>query len=455
LDSAERYMRANVVGNYRIIGPLGTGGMGTVYGAEHVLIGRLAAVKVLLPQYGRNRGIVTRFFNEARAVGAIQHPGIVELYDFGHMDDGSAYIVMELLRGETLAGRIAGRGRLTEAEALAIVRGIAGALGAVHAKGIVHRDIKPDNVFLVPDLEAASGERVKVLDFGIAKLTDDRGALNRTSTNSMLGTPMYMAPEQCRGADDVDHRADLYSLGCVLFEMIAGVPPFLGEGAGEVIAAHLHIAPPALRTLAREVSPSTDQIVAALLAKHPEDRVQTAHELIELLDGGVGATFASSHAQVTIRLTSASHPAVSTTLGTAAGAMVLPPTPSRPRGHAFAGIAAAGLAVAVAASVFVLGARGRVDPDESKPPPATVEAARPSPSATANTTMGTANDAAMPAAPPDPIPISRGNEPPAAAPVIPSRAAGAPPSASVAPKPDASPRKAGRGPRSAVKRVAK
>ncbi len=201
---------------------------------------------------------MARFFNEARAVSAIQHPGIVELYDFGYMDDGSAYIVMELLRGETLASRIAGRGRLTEAEALAIVRGIAGALGAVHAKGIVHRDIKPENLFLVPDPEAAAGERVKVLDFGIAKLTDDPGALSQTSTHAMFGTPMYMSPEQCRGAGQVDHRADLYALGCVLFEMLAGVPPFVSEGAGEVIGAHLHVAPPALRTLVPEVSPLTD-----------------------------------------------------------------------------------------------------------------------------------------------------------------------------------------------------
>ena len=187
-------MRDSVVGSYRIIGPLDTGGMGTVYCAEHVLIGKPAAVKVLLPQYARDHGIVTRFFNEARAVSAIHHPGIVELYDFGYMEDGSAYIVMELLRGETLASRIARRGRLREPEALAIVRGIAGALAAVHAKGIVHRDIKPENVFLVPDADAACGERVKVLDFGIAKLTDDQGALTQTSTNAMLGTPMYMSP---------------------------------------------------------------------------------------------------------------------------------------------------------------------------------------------------------------------------------------------------------------------
>jgi eukaryotic-like serine/threonine-protein kinase len=353
-------MSASLVGSYRIVGPLGTGGMGTVYCAEHALIGRPAAVKVLLPQYGRDRSIVTRFFNEARAVSAINHPGIVELYDFGYMDDGSAYIVMELLRGETLASRIYSRGCLTEVETLSIVRGIAGALAAVHARGIVHRDIKPENVFLVPDLDAASGERVKVLDFGIAKLGDDQGALNHTSVDAMLGTPLYMAPEQCRGAGQVDHRADLYGLGCVMFEMLTGEPPFMGEGAGEVIGAHLHVEPPAVRSLAPEVSQHTAQVVAALLAKRPDDRPQSAHDLLQLLQHPSGPAPSSSATQVTLRLTGAdSHPAISTTLGSAAGIVVLPPAPHRPR--AFIAAGAVVTALAAAAIALVVSIRGGDD----------------------------------------------------------------------------------------------
>jgi len=353
-------MPVSLVGSYRILGPLGTGGMGTVYCAEHALIGKPAAVKVLLPQYVRDRGIVARFFNEARAVSAIDHPGIVELYDFGYMDDGSAYIVMELLRGETLASRIASRGRLVEAEVITIVRGIAGALGAVHAKGIVHRDIKPENVFLVPDVEAATGERVKVLDFGIAKLADEPGALKQTSTDAMLGTPLYMAPEQCRGAGQVDHRADLYALGCVAFEMLAGVPPFVGEGAGEVIGAHLHVEPPALRTLAPEVSAHTAEVVAALLAKRPDDRPHSAHDLLHRLQRSATPAPVSSATQVTIRLTGADlHPAISTTLGSAAASVVLPPAPRRSRALVVAG--AAVTALAAAAIVLVLAVRGRDD----------------------------------------------------------------------------------------------
>jgi serine/threonine protein kinase len=365
VKSIEPYMNASVVGSYRILGPLGTGGMGTVYCAEHTLIGRPAAVKVLQPQYGRDRTIVTRFFNEARAVSAIDHPGIVELYDFGYMDDGSAYIVMELLRGETLASRIHSRGRLTEVEVLTIVRGIAGALGAVHAKGIVHRDIKPENVFLVPDIEPASGERVKVLDFGIAKLGDDQGAVDQTSVDAFLGTPLYMAPEQCRGAGQVDHRADLYGLGCVMFEMLAGVPPFLGEGAGEVIGAHLHVDPPCVRTLAPEVSQRTAQVVAALLAKRPDDRPQSAHDLLQQLQHNPGPAPSSSHTQVTLRLAGGdAHPPISTTLGSAAGSVVLPvvPRPLAPR-HPRAFIAAGAVvtALAAAAIVLVVSIRGRDD----------------------------------------------------------------------------------------------
>jgi serine/threonine-protein kinase len=441
-------MPVSLVGSYRIIGPLGTGGMGTVYCAEHALIGKPAAVKVLLPQYGRDRSIVARFFNEARAVSAIDHPGIVRLYDFGYMDDGSAYIVMELLRGETLAGRIASRGRLTEAEAVAIVRGIAGALGAVHARGIVHRDIKPDNVFLVPDLETTSGERIKVLDFGIAKLTDEPGTLNQTSTNTMLGTPLYMSPEQCRGAGHVDQRADLYALGCVAFEMLAGVPPFLGEGAGEVIAAHLHIDPPALRTLAPEVSAHTERVVAALLAKRADDRPQTAHDLLRMLQPDAAPPASISAAQVTIRMTGAdshpaitttpasatpvtirmagadSHPAITTTLGSAAASVVMPPAPRRSRPLVIA--AAAVVALAAAAIVLVVSVRGRpesaarslapssaIDALAPPPPPATADAA-PSPQ-TATTQTPTIEIAAVkPTSPPaSDIAASKPTSPPA------------------------------------------
>ncbi|MBK9036332.1 MAG: serine/threonine protein kinase [Myxococcales bacterium] len=256
--------------------------MGVVYAAQHALIGRHAAVKVLLPELSQNQDIVTRFFNEARAATAIRHPGIVEIFDFGYCADGSAYIVMELLAGESLAARML-RGRMSVEGALLVVRQIAGALAAAHAQRIVHRDLKPDNVFLVPDPEVPGGERIKLLDFGIAKLTGDGEQSSKTRTGTVMGTPTYMAPEQCRGVS-LDHRADLYSLGCILFELLTGRPPFVGEGVGDVLAAHIHVPPPPLLSLVPDAGPELDQLMQRLLAKDPEYRIQTAAEIIHAVD---------------------------------------------------------------------------------------------------------------------------------------------------------------------------
>ena len=175
------------VGQYCITGLLGQGGMGTVYSAQHMLLKRPAAVKLLRPELSSDQEMVIRFFNEARAAAAIHHPSIVEIYDFGWHTDGSAYLVMEHLDGESLAARLA-RGRMTAPAVMTIARQIAGALAAAHGKGIVHRDLKPENVFLVPDAEVAAGERIKLLDFGIAKLCADADR-HTTRTGAILGTP--------------------------------------------------------------------------------------------------------------------------------------------------------------------------------------------------------------------------------------------------------------------------
>ncbi|HEX2691149.1 MAG TPA: serine/threonine-protein kinase, partial [Kofleriaceae bacterium] len=254
-----------VIGQYRVTGLIGQGGMGAVYAAEHALLGRPAAIKVLLPDLSQKQDIVLRFFNEARAATAIRHPGIIEIYDFGWTPEGAAFIVMEHLEGETLGRRLA-RGGLRWQAALAIARQIAGALAAAHGKGIVHRDLKPDNIFLVPDPEVPGGERIKLLDFGIAKLAGDTSpTMNVTRTGAVMGTPTYMAPEQCRGVA-VDHRADLYALGCVVFELCSGRPPFVGEGTGDVLAAHIHVPAPSLASLGIEVPRAVEDLVQQLLA---------------------------------------------------------------------------------------------------------------------------------------------------------------------------------------------
>ena len=382
------------LGSYTIQRELGRGGMGAVFVGTHALLGRQAAVKVLLPELSRHHDIVQRFFNEARAATAVKHPGIVEIYDFGYSHDGSAFIVMEFLEGEALTSRLRRFGRVAPAFALAIGRQVAGALGAAHRAGIVHRDLKPDNVFLVPDAEIALGERIKLLDFGIAKLAGDGGGggpaagMARTSTGAIMGTPYYMSPEQCRGAGQVDHRSDLYSLGCMLYEMIGGRVPFVGEGAGDIIAAHLMTPVPPLRELAPDVPPQVEAMIARLLAKRPDDRPASAdHAAQELAQvaatlGSAASPSAGPFAATAAAPTPAAFTAVApaptgpspapttptpsptaaapgapTTLGGAAHARdaTTPPQAARPRRAAlWLGLAAAGAAAAAIVAVVAL-----------------------------------------------------------------------------------------------------
>src|SRR5882672_2323973 len=272
-------MIGETVGSYRITVKIAVGGMGTVYKAEHVLIGKQAAVKVLHPELRANREVVNRFFNEAKATTQIKHPGIIEIFDFGYLPSGDGYIVMEFLEGVSLARRLSARGRMEEGEAAMLLRSVCNALAAAHAKKIVHRDLKPDNIFLCPDPEAATGERPKLLDFGIAKLNEIGPTGTATKTGSVMGTPTYMSPEQCRGTGEIDHRADLYSMGCIFYELVCGSPPFVAEGAGEMIGQHLFVAPESPRVRVPALSNDSEQLIMALLAKNPAQRPQTAREL--------------------------------------------------------------------------------------------------------------------------------------------------------------------------------
>ena len=272
-------MLGAVIGNYQIIQKLGEGGMGAVYLGQHQLLGRRAAIKVLLPELSARPDIVNRFFNEARAVTSISDPGIVQVFDFGYHTDGSAFIVMEYLEGEPLDRRLTRLGKLPASEALRLCRQIAASLAAAHAQNIIHRDLKPENIYLVHDGEVASGERSKILDFGIAKLSDDNPGKLKTNTGALMGTPIYMSPEQCRGLANLDHRSDIYSLGCVLFHLLTGRPPFEGEGMGDIIAAHIREPSPAPSSRAPEIAPAIDALVLRCLAKSPDERFQTMHEL--------------------------------------------------------------------------------------------------------------------------------------------------------------------------------
>lgn len=278
-------MLGETLGNYRIDSQIGSGGMGIVYSAEHILLGKQAAIKVLKPERCESQEIVSRFFNEARAASMIKHPGIPEIFDYGHLPDGNAYIVMEMLQGVTLGSILEDRTRLTFGRTLALSRLMAGTLKATHEAGIIHRDLKPDNVFVVPDAAMPRGERIQILDFGIAKLQNNTSDSSvQTETGRLMGTPYYMSPEQCRGAGNIDHRTDIYSLGCVIYQMLCGRPPFSMKGSGEILAAHIHLIPQAPREIEPSVPPRLEALIIRLLAKDPGDRPQSMQELITELN---------------------------------------------------------------------------------------------------------------------------------------------------------------------------
>ena len=250
------------------------GGMGEVYDATHQVIRRRVAIKVLRPEMGRSPEVINRFINEARAANLISHPGLVQITDLGSLPDGAGYLVMEYLQGETLAARLEARGgKLAPEEAVHIAAQLASALVACHKGGIVHRDLKPGNVRLVPDPAMATGERTKVLDFGLAKLIEVReAALVQTQSQAVLGTPLYMSPEQCEGAGRVDAKTDVYALGCMLFELLTGRTPFRGDGAGQVIGQHLFKAPEPLATAMPGLPSALCDLVDRLLIKDREER---------------------------------------------------------------------------------------------------------------------------------------------------------------------------------------
>ena len=279
-------MIGQTIGSYRVIRELGAGGMGVVYLAQHTVIGRMAAIKMLLPDLSGNEEMVNRMFNEARMCALIKHPGMVDVYDFGRHSNGCAYLVMELLEGESLRALFLREKVLSQEVAGSLVRQIASAVGAAHAKGIIHRDLKPDNVFVEPDDETAVGLRTRVLDFGIAKLTmSSSGNLYKTRTGAIIGTPMYMSPEQCRGTSQLDPRTDIYSLGCIFFELVTGRSVFTHDGLGEIIAAHLYEPPVSVCSLNPALSPELDACIQRMLAKRPEGRFQSMDEVSVVLGG--------------------------------------------------------------------------------------------------------------------------------------------------------------------------
>jgi serine/threonine protein kinase/HD-like signal output (HDOD) protein len=282
-------MVGQTLGSFRVTGLLGEGGMGQVYGAEHVLIGRKAAIKVLASEVASDKDVVSRFFNEARAVNDIRHPNIVEVTDFGHVGS-QPYIVMELLEGETLESRLARVGVLDPVRAIQILSQVASAVGAAHEHGMVHRDLKPANIFLCqhPDYP----DFVKVLDFGIAKLTAtrDQVAGHRTACGAIIGTPAYMSPEQCLGDANLDHRSDIYALGVLTYQMMTGRRPFDADTAGRLIILHVQATPPDPCTINPALPAPIGAVILRALEKQPEQRFASMREFREALLAAVAGT---------------------------------------------------------------------------------------------------------------------------------------------------------------------
>jgi serine/threonine-protein kinase len=278
-------------GVYRIDKRLGAGGIGAVYVASQTRTGRRYAVKVLLPEVALLPGAVERFRREAAALGALGHAGIVQLHDFDTADDGTQFLVMELLEGEDLSTRLAKGGALPWPTAVRILEETASALSAAHALGLVHRDLKPANIFLARRQGAA--ERATLLDFGLARNVRADADARLTATGAGLGTPLYMSPEQARG-EDVDLRCDVYALGCVLYEMLTGAPPFDGPTLTAVLARILTEPPPQPTLRAPWPIPSgVDEVVRTALAKHPAQRYPSAQALVDALHRA-GAGFAGA-----------------------------------------------------------------------------------------------------------------------------------------------------------------
>jgi serine/threonine-protein kinase len=251
--------------------------MGVVYLAEHRHMGRRAAIKFLMPELSQMGDRLQRFFLEARAASMVEHDGIVRVFDCDVHPNGSAYIVMEYLAGQNLQAFLAIRRALPPSEAAAVMLPVASALAAAHDKGIVHRDLKPENIFVLSHPPGG----IKILDFGVAKLSQSvHNEPSRTQSGALLGTPLYMSPEQARGSATVDARADVYSMGCILFEMLTGQPPFTHLSSNELLLAHMGQPPPPLDP---SIPAALRVLVAGMLAKEPGERPTVREGVIPIL----------------------------------------------------------------------------------------------------------------------------------------------------------------------------
>jgi serine/threonine-protein kinase len=377
-------MIGKAIGHYIVRRKLGEGGMGLVYVAEHPAIGKRVALKVLHPEFSSQAEIVSRFFQEARAVNAIQHPNIVDVVDYGLIPSPNGgpprvYLLMEYLEGVTLGALIRREAPLSTERTVGIALQIADALSASHRQGIVHRDLKPDNVMLVS--RGRHHDVVKLLDFGVAKLTGSASTTHRTRTGTVIGTPQYMAPEQCEGRPQIDHRADIYGLGIVVYEMLTGRVPFAGNGLGEVLVQQIAAPPPAPSAIDPRIPEHIELVVLKALEKRADHRYADVTDMALALQdpghyiethGGKAGFLASPVWRGPAPGPGSDRPAP-TTLGGTAAQLARPRPPGRGMRVGVALWVAS--AVALAGAVVGIAARGYQDladrgaPAQQPPPP--------------------------------------------------------------------------------------
>ena len=318
---------------YKVEAKIGEGGMGAVYRATHVHIGKQVAVKVLTDLIAKKGDAVERLKQEAIAASSIDHDNIVDVISFDRFEDGSVFIVMEFLRGESLAERLdrlrEANQRMPLAEVITIALQVCDALGAAHERNIVHRDLKPENIFLQKKGEK---ERVKVLDFGISKIkTAEAEQVRMTRTGQLVGTPLYMSPEQARGETDIDRRVDLYALGVMLFEMLTGAPPFDGRNYFELLWKHGNEPAPSLQSRCPDAGYSTalDAALQRVLAKDKNVRFGTMREFADALSGvAPEASLSGITIPPEARLSAPSNPGASARASFGHGATIQVPTPA-------------------------------------------------------------------------------------------------------------------------------
>jgi serine/threonine protein kinase len=393
--SGELHPGSIIDGRYRIVGKLAAGGMGEVYKAEHIELGKSFAIKVMLPALSNDPEFVTRFKREAIASSRIGQQNIVDISDFGRTAEGRFFFVMEFIEGRTLSSLVRHQGALPMIRVVQIGLQVARALAAAHQQSIVHRDLKPENVMLLQ--RPGQADFVKVLDFGIAKVSTGHGAGGQTAVGMVVGTPQYMSPEQASGLT-VDPRTDIYSLGLILYELVTGRPTFQGQTPSILMALQMTAAPPPLAPgpVTLPVPDDLESLIFHMLAKKPGDRPVSMEEVIARLDQNLHQLRTHAPTEVKLNHASALTPLLPTQLPVSAETRARPPTgpvpltapalePARNRMPLFVGLAALLLLLGIGGTVLLTGKGGEqpasalVEPPPPAPAPVVIKDPVPSP----------------------------------------------------------------------------